>query len=321
MNDEQDYLFDGSGPVDREVEALEKALRPLAYREREHAVATKVRAKASWPVRAAAILALAAAAALMVYHGRGPQAPVAGVSGPSFQVVRETGAPTIGGARLVGSGDLHEGAWLETDSSSRANIRVADIGNVRVSPDSKVRIVRTGEREHRLALDRGRIDAVVNAPPRLFVVDTPSVSAVDLGCAYHLVVRDDGSSLLHVDTGQVSLEGKGREAWVPAGAECVTRKGLGPGTPSWTDSTPAFHAALVAFDWEQGALEPVLREADTPDTLSLWHVLQRVPEADRPKVAQRIEKLAPYVSVPEPILKSLDAAALLTLRKSLSHIW
>ena len=30
MNDEQDYLFDGSGPVDREVEALEKALRPLA---------------------------------------------------------------------------------------------------------------------------------------------------------------------------------------------------------------------------------------------------------------------------------------------------
>ncbi len=320
MNDEQDYLFDGSGPVDRDVEALEKALRPLAYREPAPVVALEPKRR-SWPLRAVAALALAAAVALVVYHWRARPVPVAAVPGPSFQVVRETGAPTIGGARLVGAGELHEGTWLETDADSRARVQVADIGNVRVSPDSRLRIVRTGKSEHRLALDRGRIDAVVNAPPRLFVVDTPSVTAVDLGCAYHLVVQGDGSSTLHVDSGQVSLEGNGREAWVPAGADCVTRKGAGPGTPSWSDSTPAFHAALAAFDWEHGALEPVLREADTPDTLSLWHVLQRVPPGDRGKVAQRIEKLAPYVSVSEPILKSLDAPALLTLRSSLSHIW
>jgi hypothetical protein len=94
-----------------------------------------------------------------------------------------------------------------------------------------------------------------------------------------------------------------------------------PGTPGWTDSGQAFRQALLAYDWDHGPLDRVLETADTPDTLSLWHILQRVPAGDRSKVAQRIEKLAPTVLVSDPIKKSLDGPDLLRLRQALSGIW
>src|SRR5207248_1979033 len=83
-----------------------------------------------------------------------------------------------------------EGAWLETDARSRAKVRVADIGWVDVEPRTRVRLVRASAAEHRLELSRGVLHAAVTAVPRLFVVDTPSAVAVDLGCAYTLEVDE-----------------------------------------------------------------------------------------------------------------------------------
>jgi hypothetical protein len=323
-----DYLFEGKGEVDPEVEALEAALRPLRYRERAQTIPapltrTRVRIKQWRSSRLVGALVLAATLLLGVgiWHARHAAEHLALIDGPAFNVFRETGTPTIAGSAFADQGHLHEGMWLETNSESRAKIQVASIGAVTVAPGSRVQLVRTGPSEHRLSLTKGRIDAVVSAPPRLFVVDTPSATAVDLGCAYHLEVQGDGATRLVVDTGQVSLDGKGKEAWVPAGAECVTRKELGPGTPRWNDSPAAFRTALDAFDWGQGSLDIVLREADTAETLSLWHLLQRVPATEREKVAERIEALAPTVLVAKTVTTSLDAAELLKLRRELSEIW
>ena len=46
--------------------------------------------------------------------------------------------------------------------------------------------------KHCLRLAHGRLSARVTAPPRLFVVDTPAATAIDLGCAYDLAVLTDG---------------------------------------------------------------------------------------------------------------------------------
>ena len=80
-----------------------------------------------------------------------------------------------------------------------------------------------------MALDRGEIRARIWAPPRLFFVNTPSATAIDLGCAYTLQVDDRGWGKVRVETGWVAFEHKGRESFIPKDAMCATRPGVGPG--------------------------------------------------------------------------------------------
>jgi ferric-dicitrate binding protein FerR (iron transport regulator) len=121
----------------------------------------------------------------------------------------------VGG--LPGTEQLRPGDVLETNTSS-AEIAIADIGRMTVEPNSRIRLLVTQKDQHRIALDRGRLEAFTWSPPRLFVVETPLANAVDLGCKYSLEVEQDGSSLLHVTLGLVALEREGRETIDPAGA-------------------------------------------------------------------------------------------------------
>jgi hypothetical protein len=191
---------------------------------------------------------------------------------------------------------LAVGDWLETDADSRALVKVGLIGEVEVEPNTRVRLVEARATEHRLALARGTMHARIWAPPRLFFVETPSAVAIDLGCAYTLMVDDDGAGLLRVASGWVGFEFQGRESFVPAGAACVTRPGVGPGTPYFEDASDAFQTALVRFDFEQGgveALNTVLAEARREDALTLWHLLLRVSDAERGQVFDRLAQLVP----------------------------
>ena len=236
---------------------------------------------------------------------------------PAWEVARVAGAPKVGATHLVGSGRLAVGEWLETDHSSRAKINVADIGQVDIGPNSRVRLVGTSPTEHRLALTRGRLHAMINAPPRLFFVDTPSAVAVDLGCAYTLEVDDKGRSVLHVTAGWVALERGGREAIVPAGAVCETQPGVGPGTPYFDDASPKFREALSKFDFQNGggrALSVVLSEARELDTLTLWHLLTRVRGAERERVYDR---LASLITPPAGVTK----AGVMKLNKRMLDLW
>jgi hypothetical protein len=214
----------------------------------------------------------------------------------TWEVARVAGAPKVGSKQLEGSGRLAVGEWLETDASSQARVNVADIGEVDIGPNSRVRLLRTRSTEHRLALERGRLHAVIDAPPRLFIVETPSATAIDLGCSYTLEVDDAGRSRLHVTSGWVALELKGREAIVPAGAVCLTEPGKGPGTPYFDDASPAFRAALTRLDFQGGGandLSVVLAEAREYDTLTLWHLLHRLRGLERARVYDRMASLIP----------------------------
>jgi anti-sigma factor RsiW len=244
---------------------------------------------------------------------------------PTWEVARVTGAPKVGSKQLEGSGRLAVGEWLETDASSRARVNVADIGEVDVGPNSRVRLLRTRSTEHRLALERGRLHAVIDAPPRLFIVETPSATAIDLGCSYTLEVDDAGRSRLHVTSGWVALEVKGREAIVPAGAVCLTEPGKGPGTPFFDDASPAFRAALTRLDFQGGGandLNVVLTEAREYDTLTLWHLLHRLRGPERARVYDRMASLTlpPHGVTREGVLK-LNRAMLDLWKQELQWAW
>ncbi len=257
-----------------------------------------------WPALSAATTALAmiAAIALVWYLKKG--GPEVDTSKPAWQVIALAGDPKVDSRGIKETGRLAVGGALETDGQSRARITVADIGQVEVDPGTLMRLVETSEKEHRLALDRGRMQAKITAPPRLFFVDTPSAVAIDLGCAYTLDVDEAGNGLLHVTSGWVELSRDDRNSYVPIGTMCRLRAGIGPGTPYFDDASDEFRQALEKYDFEDGgeeALATVLAKSRPRDTLTLWHLLPRVPEASRQKVLNRMIAL---VGLPKGVTRA-----------------
>jgi hypothetical protein len=242
-----------------------------------------------------------------------PSAEVVSLPGWEFKTI--AGTPSVGPAS--GKERLAVGDFLETDGASKARISVADIGNVEIAPNSRVKLVGTGSNEHRLSLERGALHAKITAPPRLFIVDTPSAAAVDLGCEYTLEVDKAGDSFLQVTSGFVALQSDGRESIVPAGAMCLTRKGKGPGTPFSAETSKEFRAALERFDFGGGgskAVRSMLEEREFYDMVTLWHLLPRVARADREKV---FDALAAYVEPP----KGVTREGVLSLNKKMLESW
>jgi hypothetical protein len=234
---------------------------------------------------------------------------------PSWNVETLAGTPKIGNS--FEGGKLAVGQFLETDANSRARVQVANIGNVDIAPNTRVQLVGTKSTEHRLSLEKGVLHAKILAPPRLFIVDTPSAVAVDLGCEYTLEVDKDGNSKLHVTSGYVALERGGRESIVPAGAIALTKKGKGIGTPFSEDASEAFQNALASFDFQNGgtrALETIFKESNFYDTISLWHLLSRTRKTDREKVFDALSK---YVKPPAGTTR----AGILRLDKKMLDQW
>lgn len=192
---------------------------------------------------------------------------------------------------------LRIGEWIETDSASSVTVRESSVGQVRVEPNTKVRLLQSGPSEHRMQLERGTMQAQVWAPPKLFFVETPSALAIDLGCAYTLQVDDEGNSLLHVTSGYVRLEGSGRSSTVPAGWVAKTRRNLGPGTPYLLESSNEMKSAIDAIDFnpdtaaKAAALEVLFKEFGENDLVTMWHLLSRVDLESRKRIYARMTML------------------------------
>ncbi len=288
------YLWDRTGPADPEVARLEKLLgrfrregRPLRLPESRPGGHRWMR-----PLLAAAAALIFVVGALWIARSG---------AAARWRVESLEGTPRVGSARIAGVSALAVGQRVETDAGSRAKIGVGRIAEITIGPSSRVRLVKSGAVEQRLALDRGSISARIWAPPRLFFVETPSALAVDLGCAYTLEVDEAGAGLLRVETGWVSFEQDGRESIVPAGAVCSTRPKEGPGTPYYEDAPPPLRQALERYDFAAGrdeALSAILTSARKRDGLTLWHLLVRTRGADRERVYERLAQLvAPPAAV------------------------
>lgn len=192
---------------------------------------------------------------------------------------------------------MHSGQILHTGGSTHASIESASVGEVDVGPNSRLKLIVSRDNQHRFALEAEPIHAMIWAPPREFVVDTPSAKTIDLGCSYTLRVQKDGSGQLTVDVGWVAFEWRGMESFIPAGAACMTRPNRGPGIPYFIDASDDFRRDLSRFDTtgDAAALNFVLGSARPRDGLTLWHLLERLKGEQRARV---FDALARVVSMP-----------------------
>jgi len=305
-----DYLWDGSGAPDPEIQRLESLLaqfrqdtRPLALR---HEAAQgglpflRFWQKGWVPLRlavAAAVLLALGVALLFLRQTRNTETQIA------WNVATLAGGPQIG-AQTISATDVNAkllvGQTLTTDSTSRASVFQDDLGEIQVEPNSRVHLLRSGPEHKRIQLEVGTIHAAIWAPPTQFIVDTPSATAVDLGCAYTLQVNADGSGTLRTTLGWVGFHLNGRNSFIPAGAMCLTRPGIGPGAPYFEDAAPQFREALHIFDTSDPSSEAhtqqlavILAQARAKDALTLWHLLSRTRGPERAKVYDRLAALVP----------------------------
>jgi hypothetical protein len=298
-----DYLWSGQGVPDPEVQRLERLLGTL-----RHVPAPSFEPRAGSggghrrlsPRRSSHVVQLAIAATLIAAVGAGWLVALTVKPGPGWQVSSLEGAPTVADNRLDANGWLEVGDWLETGDNARARITAGTVGQVDVDQRSRIRLSSARTGNYRLSLVRGTMHAIIWASPGQFSVDTPSSTAVDLGCAYSLHVADDGSGNLEVTSGWVGFVWHGKESFIPAGAQCATRPRVGPGTPHYPSASPAFQAALTTFDFEpvttierERALDTVLGEAQATDAVTLWHLFQRVGPADRDRIFDRLAAFVP----------------------------
>ena len=294
-----DYLWDGSGTPDPDVQRLEALLGRLRTPLVDAPAPKLPPVPARWRTLRYLAPALAAAAAVLLMIG--VTLRTRGVSA-SWEVASLAGQPRVGSTTLEGKGRIAVGQTLVTDERSQARMIVGTIGQVTIDPSTRVRLVAARDGQHRLALERGTLHAVINAPPGQFVVDTPSAKATDLGCAYTLHVDEDGGGFLSVTSGWVALQLNGRESLVPVGASSRTDSTLGPGTPTYDDAGEEFRAAVDELDFGRdparraNALRFVLEHATAGDAVTLWHLISRVDEANRAVVIDALAEVLPMPS-------------------------
>ena len=309
---QDDYLWDRSGEPDAEIQRLESVMSSLRHdpaRSPAPAWPAPTGPRTRWRdwftmprlVAALASVALVIAASLLLRPWR--QSPRLIAPQAAWEVANLAGAPRIGTNRMGQTGRLRVGEVLETDSDSRANLRVGQIGEVEIEPSTRLRLVAARPTEDRLALDRGTIHALISAPPRLFFVNTPAAVAVDLGCAYTLHVNDRGVGLLRVTFGWVEIETHGQQSLIPSGAAALNKPGSDPGTPYFEDATDAFKAALEKLDFEtlsevdrRQALQTLLAQARKRDGFTLLYLLRSyrgLSESERGLIFDRLAALIP----------------------------
>jgi hypothetical protein len=263
-----------------------------------------------------------------------PAAPscARGASGEGFEFELLEGEPARCGEGLAPtSGKLPTGVWLTTPPGARARLFVATLGQVDVLGGTRVRILATSEKEHRLELARGSIHAVIDAPPRLFFVQTRSALAIDLGCEYTLTIDDLGNGRLAVQTGFVELASPSLEegvptlsSLVPKGASAALIDGRGPGLPVWDREPEAVKAAARRMDadaTDARALDELLLGLGSRDTLTLVHLLPRVPREGREKVLASLARVEPIAAELRARAVEGDAEAYGAIRARFEPRW
>lgn len=309
MHDNDDYLWDRSGPVDPQVARLERLLRGHAHadaprRARHPAqakpVATARRRRWRTAFAAAAVLAVCALGARTWFQQR-----LQWEVGRPWQVVAQQGDVRIDGRRQDARAALAMDGTLETGANATTRLHAAGIGQIAIGQGSRLRLVETRTGRHRVQLEQGSLWARVWAPPGQFGVGVAGAEVIDLGCEFLLKVDADGNGSLSVLSGWVQIDNSRREVLVPQGTRVRLHGSGAAGTPHAHDASAGFVAALDAIDARNGEVDAngeevrrLIAASRPQDAISLLALLRDHPQLGEGPLFERLAQLLPTAPAP-----------------------
>jgi len=275
MND--DYLWDGSGEPDAEVQHLETLLG--RYRSAAPMPDFKrvvvMRRDPVWPLAAAAALIIAIALGALRF----------------YTPPNRWRATDASGIAVVPHSILRTGDVVRTERGS-VRLQSAAVGTIDVGANTTVRLIENRSRRHRLALASGTIHAKTKSQPGVFVVDTPKARAIDLGCEYTLTIAPGGGGELRVIAGWVDLTHGFEQSLVPQGASAVITQDGDLSLPIFDDAAPAFRAAVRDFKRTHD-MHTILALARLRDALTLLNLFRDATRDERVLLYDRLNQLVP----------------------------
>jgi ferric-dicitrate binding protein FerR (iron transport regulator) len=280
-----DYLFDGSGEPDTEVQQLEALLgryRSSAPMPDFRRVAM-MRPHPRWPFAiAAALLLVAIIGALRIY------------TPPN-----RWRATSASGGAVVPHFLLRAGDIVRTGAQGSVRLESPAVGMLDIRANTTVKLIESRRNRHRLALTAGSIHARTTSMPGVFVIDTPRARAIDLGCEYTLTVSPDGAGELRVISGWVDLSRGFEQSLVPQGASALMTADGELTVPVFDDAAPRFRAAVR--DFARGHdLATIVSLARKRDALTLLNLFRLTTPEESVILFDRLNQLVP---APDLILR------------------
>jgi hypothetical protein len=275
MND--DYLWDGSGEPDAEVQHLEALLgryRSAAPMPDFNRV-VPMRRDPLWPLAAAAALIIGLALGALRF----------------YTPANRWRATDASGVAVVPHSILRTGDVVRTE---RGTVRLQSpaVGTIDVGANTTVRLIENRSRRHRLALASGTIHAKTTSQPGVFVIDTPKARAIDLGCEYTLTIARGGGGELHVIAGWVDLTHGYEQSLVPQGASAVITQHGALSVPIFDDAAPAFRAAVREFERKHD-MATIVALARARDAFTLLNLFRDATADERLILYDRLNQLVP----------------------------
>jgi hypothetical protein len=191
--------------------------------------------------------------------------------------------------RVLRAGDL-----VKTDAASRVRLEAGAIGTIDVAEKTTLRLIESRRGRQRLALSMGKIHAKTISPPGVFVIDTPSARAIDLGCEFDLTVFPEGDGELRVSAGWVQLEHGGQQTLVPQGAVAVTAPDGRLSAPVFTAYSKKFTESVIGYSFgRKEDLPTILSLARRRDALTLLNLFRFATPEERLRIYDRLSALVP----------------------------
>lgn len=265
MTEHDDPLWNPSLPADAELARLQRLLASYGAKASAQVMPQRVlpprRTQRRWR-----LAAFAAAASLAIMLAGGHTYRLAWKADAHWTVTRLS-------ADARAKTSLAPGQDVVTDDGETVRIDVARIGNITLSPRSRLRLVETTGGRHSVALDHGHLRARIWAPPGYFRVGAGAAEVVDLGCDFEVWQAREGTGRVLVRSGWISYRVGAEDILVTEGYVLDFADGVAH-TPIRDDAPAALVDAVRA-------LEARLRLEDVGDGDTIDQAAQRAAVAAR----------------------------------------
>lgn len=210
--------------------------------------------------------------------------------------------------------NLDEDQLLETNSITRLEIKIPELGRIYLEPDSKIERLKG----NRIRLLQGSILAVKEGANELLNLEASGAEIKDyfLGGQLRLTLTDPKVSLLEVIDGWVSVKKDNVETLVLPNHFCQIKADSGIALPYHSSSSREFMEAINDYCFKtpssEEALISILTKADVSNSVTLWNLMNRVTRKQRDMVVYTIFGLLgnPPQGVTAEGLKTLDPVML-----------